>query len=177
MSALGRLLRRFLKRDDGVVSVELVVVFPVVILVFATALEAGVLTTRQAMLEYATNVAVRDLRLGTANSVSHQTLKDRVCDAANIVADCDRAIQIELSPVDTTTWNVDRGPITCRDRDQDMEPATEFTPGGSNQLMLVRVCAVFEPVFPTIGLGFQLQKVNGKDYALVSTSAFVNEPS
>jgi hypothetical protein len=48
--------------------------------------------------------------------------------------------------------------------------------GGGNDVMLVRICAVFEPIFPTLGLGAQLTRVNESDYALVAAAAFVNEP-
>ena len=43
--------------------------------------------------------------------------------------------------------------------------------------MIVRACAVFEPLFPTTGLGLRMPRVNSSDYAIVSMSAFVNEPT
>lgn len=43
--------------------------------------------------------------------------------------------------------------------------------------MLVRVCALFEPFFPTTGLGMMMRYNARGDYALVATTAFVNEPS
>lgn len=42
--------------------------------------------------------------------------------------------------------------------------------------MFLRACAKFEPVFPTLGMGDNLVKDGAGMYALVSTSAFVQEP-
>jgi len=45
-------------------------------------------------------------------------------------------------------------------------------------MMLITACAVFKPMVPTTGLGLKLPRVNGgDDYAVVSMSAFVNEPT
>jgi hypothetical protein len=44
--------------------------------------------------------------------------------------------------------------------------------------MLMTVCAVFEPMVPTTGLGLKLPKVNGGSYyGLVTITAFANEPN
>ncbi len=42
--------------------------------------------------------------------------------------------------------------------------------------MLIRACAKFDPIVPTTGLGFRLPKDNTGAYALISSTAFVNEP-
>ena len=42
--------------------------------------------------------------------------------------------------------------------------------------MLLRACYKFKPVFPTTGLGGQLTKDSEGFTAIVSTSAFVQEP-
>jgi hypothetical protein len=47
--------------------------------------------------------------------------------------------------------------------------------GGQNQLMLVKACAIFNPIFPSTGLGLQLVRDDG-GYAVTAFSAFVNEP-
>jgi hypothetical protein len=49
--------------------------------------------------------------------------------------------------------------------------------GGNNELMMVRVCALFRPMFPSTGLGLNLRYDGDGNYAIVATTAFVNEPS
>ena len=43
--------------------------------------------------------------------------------------------------------------------------------------MMVQVCGVFKPVLPTTPLGLGLKYMPNDMYAIVTKSAFVNEPS
>jgi Flp pilus assembly protein TadG len=62
----ARRLRRLLAREDGTATVEFVVLFPVFMLVLVNAVEASVVMSRVAMLDRALDLAVRELRIGTA---------------------------------------------------------------------------------------------------------------
>lgn len=170
-------LRKRARCEKGTATLEFVILFPVFISIFGSAFEAGLYTTRQVMLERATDIAVRDLRLGTSTVATYQDLKARICNVAGIIPDCMNAVHVELAPVSTTDWNMRTGATACIDRDEDITPVTSFTQGGSNELMLVRVCAVVQPMSPMTGLGLKMPKVNASDYALIAASAFVNEPS
>ena len=64
----------------------------------------------------------------------------------------------------------------CVDRDDPAQPARGIATGDSNDLMLLRVCTLFDPWFPHMGLGKQIPHMNGGAYAHVSISAFVMEP-
>ena len=64
----------------------------------------------------------------------------------------------------------------CVNRADDFTAVDQFTEGTDNEMMLVRACAIFDPIFPMTGLGFHLPKDNTGAYALVSATAFVNEP-
>ena len=72
---------------------------------------------------------------------------------------------------------------TCVNRALPIDPSLDFRQlegGASNEMMLVRVCAKFDPYFPSSGLAAQMKLDDKIDdtggYALVTTSAFVNEP-
>ena len=67
-------------------------------------------------------------------------------------------------------------PATCIDRGNAVEPLTEFVPGGSNEIMIVRVCAGQDPIFPSTGIGLQLRADAEGGYQMVAASVFVNEP-
>lgn len=178
MTGLKRLFQRL--RDDvrGNATLEFVMMFPIFIIVFLSAFEGGIMMTRHVMLERSLDLAVRDLRLGTWNPPTHQELKDKVCSKALVIPDCGNAVLLELRPVSTVTWQPLQGGATCVDRDEAIQPVTTFVSGGSSEMMLVRACAVFDPVFISTGIGLRLPTVDDRGgYALVATSAFVNEPS
>jgi Flp pilus assembly pilin Flp len=168
---------RFAREEDGNTSVEFVTLFPLVILLFCTAFETSVYAVRQVRLDGATTDVVRHLRLASNTPPSRATIAELVCDRAAVIADCENAITVELKPIDTQTWNLSPTAMDCSDRDGGFVAAEEYTAGNNNQLMMVRICAVFKPLFPTVGLGAQLKRVNQTDYAMVSASAFVNEPN
>jgi hypothetical protein len=169
-------LNRFRRGEEATAATEFVVLFPLVILIFCTAFEAAALTLRQAMLDVAAGEVTRELRLSSGATPGAAELVAFVCDKAVVFPDCENAVSIELAPVDTETWEVSRATMQCIDRDDGFVPVQSYVAGGGNDVMLVRICAVFEPIFPTLGLGAQLTRVNESDYALVAAAAFVNEP-
>lgn len=172
-----RLFRRFRRGEKGNVTIEFVIIFPAFIVLFLSAFEAGILMTRWVMLERALDLSVRGLRLGAWSPPTHQELKDQICTDAAIIPDCDNSLLLELRPVSTETWQPLGTQATCIDRDSEIEPVVAFSGGNDNEMMLVRACAVFDPVFPSTGLGLRLPKDATGAYALISSSAFVNEPS
>lgn len=173
----GRSIRRLWKRDDGSATIEFAILFPAFIVIFVSAVDAGVLTLRQMMLDRAVDITVRGLRLGIWTPLDHDDLRTRICSYTSIIPDCENTLLIELQIVSTTTWSMPTTATSCVDREEDIEPATTFTSGDSGDIMLVRVCAILDPIFPTTGIGLQLPKDASGGYALVARSAFVNEPS
>ena len=72
--------------------------------------------------------------------------------------------------------------IECVDQpaDETITPVTSenFSTGGSSQIMFVRVCLVVNPLFPGVPYLSQLPKESlSGGYAIVSQTAFLNEPS
>lgn len=187
-SLIGKVVR--LRRDEnGTASLEFVILFPLFMSIVFASFETGYMMVRNVMLERGVDHAVRELRLGMppapdglsevdAAKFQFDALKQTICDRAVIFKDCNTVIQLQLQPVDMVSW----GPLTdqplCIDVEQTIDPydATSFVTGGNNELMLVRVCALLNPMFPTTGLGLRMQYNARGDYALVATSAFVNEP-
>ena len=133
---------------------------------------------RNVMLERGVDIAVRDLRLGTG-ATTFDAFKQNVCDNALIVQDCFDRIQLELQPVQTDTWALPPTGPRCVDVQSDIEPVdqTVFLGGGNNDLMLIRVCALFDPFFGASALAMRMPTDGNGNYALVVSSAFVNEPS
>ena len=181
---LSRLFRRAsrLRQDEsGTSTVEFVILFPLFMAIFFAAYESGYLMLRNVMLERSVDLAVRELRLGDPQPPTFAEFKQQICDNTWFTTDCTNRVQVQLRPVDMTTWGPLGGDPRCVDVgwDNTIDPfdQTEYLVGGNNELMLVRVCALFQPLFPTTGLGLEMQYDGDGNYALVVTTAFVNEPS
>lgn len=168
--------RRFLRDESGVASVEFVILFPLFMWLFFTAIEVGVHQTRLVMLDRALDLNVRALRLGTLQPATHDELKRRVCEDALIFQDCPNAVVIELTPVSRGNWALPDAQANCVNRDTGVAPLTEFTLGGESQIMIVRACAVLNPFFNTSKLVMQMPLDDSGGVVLVSSSTFVNEP-
>ena len=168
---------RFRRDEDANITVGFVIMFPIMITMFMASFEIGLLMTRQVMLDRAVDVTIRSLRMGEIPGADQDTLRTIICDRASIIPDCSANLLIELRPVSTSPWaDLAGSSTTCINRDEDIELPT-VNAGAPQEVMLVRVCSVFDPIFPTSTLGIQFNTDEFGGYALVSTSAFVNEPS
>lgn len=176
VSTLFRRFRRFRRQQRGASTIEFVIWFPFFVVLVCSSLESGLMMTRHVMLERGLDITVRALRLGLWTAPTHDDLKRAICESALIIPECADSLSIELLPVSTTTWALPTGAVSCTDRSAEIQPVTQLIPGISNEMMLIRVCSKFSPFFPATGLGMNLPKDGAGHYALVSASAFVNEP-
>ena len=176
---LDRRASRLRREEDGTSTVEFVILFPMFMAIFFAAFESGFMMLRTVMLERSVDLAVRNLRLGTPEPPTFQEFKQQVCDNTFFVTNCNDVVQVQLEPVNMTTWGPLGGNPRCIDVEATIDPLdqTEYSVGANNELMMVRVCALFRPMFPTTGLGLNLQYDGDGNYAVVVTTAFVNEPS
>lgn len=168
-------LRHLLRKEDGSATIEFAILFPALMTLFLMVVETGVLMTRGVMLDRAVDIAMRQLRLGTLNPMTPAGLRTAICSNAVIIPDCPNILTVELRPISTSTWTPLGGAATCINRDEELDPVLDFIPGVTNDMMLVRVCAKFDPFFPSGALASQIVTDDG-GYALVAMSAYVNEP-
>lgn len=168
----------FIRKDDGGSTAEFAVLFPLFMIVLSMAIEAGIYMARYVMLDRGVDIAVRELRLGTEDPPSFAEFKTLVCSNVLLVPNCEDVVQIELKRVSTTDWVGLTGPAKCRDVGSTIDPfdMTEYSVGTNNELMMVRVCGLYRPMLPSTYLGLGLQRV-GERYAIIVTTAFVNEPA
>jgi hypothetical protein len=167
---------RLAREEDGTATIPFIIFLPFFLLLVMSSLEMGTLMLRHVMLERALDMSVRDLRLGNWLNPTHDDFKRVVCNRAGVIPDCMNVLLVELRPVSTETWEpLSAGPI-CVDRAEPIKPVTTFDSGAGDEMMLIRACAKFDPIFPTSGLGFKLPRDNTGAYALIAASAFVNEP-
>jgi Flp pilus assembly protein TadG len=176
MIPLMKRLGRFGRTERGSATVEFVILFPAFMTILLSGIETSVLMTRQLMLERSLDMVMREIRIGTMTKPTHDEVKQELCKRALVIPHCMSAVMLEMRTVDTTTWNVPLDGKSCVDRTEEVNVPQNFVPGQRNNLMMVRACAVFDPWFPTSGLGAQLPRDASGGYRLIATSGFVNEP-
>ncbi len=176
MTMFKRFLNRFRKSERGSATMEFVIVFPIFMVLMGSAWELGVITMRTTTIERATDLVVRDIRLGTGTAPQHDEIKQRICDRAPILNDCDINLRVEMIQLDPRAWVDPPADADCTDTAQTVAPVRSFENGQENDLMLLRVCFKVEPVFPAVGLGHKLVTDAAGKYALVASAAFVQEP-
>ncbi|WP_112308739.1 TadE/TadG family type IV pilus assembly protein [Pseudogemmobacter bohemicus] len=190
-SYLGRRLRHLWHCEDGVANIELAFCIPVLLMLFMASMEAGLFMVRSAMLERGLDLAMRDYRLGRMRSMDYEEIRFRVCQFTLAVADCPTNLKVWIEPVNTNTtpWTLpgrqtnasgDRD-YFCGNRNQDIvapvpgRVAPEFA--AQNQIMLIRVCALEDPIFPSTYFSQRLTRdsITGR-YAISTATVVVTEP-
>lgn len=170
-------IRKFFRLNDGSTTLEFVILFPAFMIILLSSVESGIMMIRNVLLERGVDMAVRELRLGTTIPANEDELIDRVCTHAAFIRNCDQVVRLELVRVDTSTFDMPTASATCKEMDELTQPALTYTTGTDHDLMLLRACAVFNPYFPTTGLGLRMPKDSSGLYSLTAASAFVVEPA
>jgi hypothetical protein len=169
-------IRKFRACEDGNATVEFAIVIPLFLMVLMSTVELGLITIKQTMLERALDQTVRDLRLGTGADQQHDDIRDTICARSGFIDNCDTSLRLEMVQVDPFNWtNIDASP-DCVDAVEEVLPVITFTSGQSNELMFIRACMKFNPIFPQWGLGDSLSKDANGRVSLYAQSAFVQEP-
>lgn len=170
-------LRRFWADERGSGSIEFLLLFPLVFAMFLSTVELGVFLARQAMLDRGLDLAVRDVRLGLLDPVTHASLIELICGRTALIRDCGNQLRLEMVGLDPRGAGRLDGEADCVDRADPARPVRAFVPGQSNELMVLRACVLIDPLFPTSGLGARLTPRTGGGVALLATTAFVIEPN
>lgn len=170
-------LARFCRDEQGGASViEFAIVVPLFALFLGAMVELGWMNIRHAMLERGLDTTVREIRLSTGFVPSYEAIRDRICDSAGILPDCQATLRLEMKVVDPRAFVSIPARAECQNSIEDPRPLRNFQSGEDNDMMLLRACYKFKPVFPTTGLGGSLTQDDEGFTAIVSTSAFVQEP-
>lgn len=169
--------KTFLRREDGNATVEFAITFPAMLMFMLSGIELGMMTLKYSGLERAMDLTVRDIRLSTGTAPQHDQIKDLICQRAGFIKDCGANLKLEMVQRDPRNWVGLNREATCSDASKEVQPKTTFkNDAKDNELMILRACAKIDPVFPTTGLGKNIKKDGAGQYALVSTSVFVQEP-
>ncbi|WP_299784282.1 pilus assembly protein [uncultured Marivita sp.] len=170
-------LRSFLRDESGATYLlPFVVWLPLFLTVIIAGLEVGALSIRHTQLERGLDLTVREVRLGTGENLSHDTLKTMICDNAILLADCDKMLRLEMIPLDLRNWTEPTRDADCVDKPDEVRPLRQFDPGQPNELMMLRACFKYKPITPAGALAQSMPKDDQGYTAIVSFAAFVQEP-
>lgn len=178
METLTSRIARFRRDEDGATStVEFVMIFPLFMVMFLSMFEVGLMMTRAVMLDRGLNIAIREARLSDGATVSGDSLRNSICNAAWIFKTCDDDMVVEMTILSGDDFaNIPASRLPCVDRDNKVVPTTDFTMGGSNDLVFLRACIVVNPWFPFSGFAANLNLDPSGGFAIRTEDAFAIEP-
>ncbi|MEO0750807.1 MAG: TadE/TadG family type IV pilus assembly protein [Pseudomonadota bacterium] len=176
MQNLKAHLRSFIREESGTASVEFILVVPIYITVLVMGVELSIVTMRHTLLERGMDIAVREVRLGTGTAPQHNDIKDLICANSLMLLDCKNKLRLEMRSADIRSFNTLDQSADCTDSAEPSKPVRAFEPGQQNELMLMRACLKYTPLFPEAFLGSALGKDASGEASLIVTAAFVQEP-
>lgn len=180
ITPIKTMLRRFRKDENGAaIMIEFVIFVPLIFSCFLMAVEMSIYSMRHMFLDRGLDIAVRHIRLNTNTTITHSQIKTMICDSAGFLDDCENTLRLEMAPLDPRQFAAFDQTADCIDVSQPVKDPRGFDLGREHQLMILRACHVFKPVFPSTGLGYQLAQDSnlGGNARMVSTAAFVQEPN
>ncbi|MCF6445126.1 TadE/TadG family type IV pilus assembly protein [Nereida sp. MMG025] len=168
-------VKRFWRREDGVSSIEFVILYPIFYFLFFAGIESGLMQARQAMLERALDLSVRQIRLNTFSPPTYSQLKTMICDGAGMLHKCEDSLKLQMVIRDPRQ-KLELGEPQCHDEPKPLNPQGDFFPGGENQLMFLRVCVLQPPILPNLALAPYLPRTQTGEYKLYTITSYVTEP-
>lgn len=170
-------LRRFRKDESGSITlIEFVIMVPLIFSTLLMSVEMGIYSMRQMFLDRGLDLAVRQVRLHTTTPMTHDDIKDRVCTFSGFLPDCENSLRLEMKPLNPRNFAAFDQAADCVDTSEEVKPVRGFVLGAEHELMVLRACVKFKPVFPGTGLGFAFEKDGAGKAKMISVAAFVQEP-
>ncbi len=169
---------RFLRSEAGAATIPAIFWLPIFLGIMFSSVELGVMILRNTLFERGVDMSVRILRLGIQPMPSHEVLKKSICSNIAFIPDCMDNLAVDIFEVDKATWTSTGAgkSATCTDKTLADPPEVVLQRGQSNQLMLLRACLKVYPMMPGVGFGASLRTDTSGQFAMVTTTAFVNEP-
>jgi Flp pilus assembly protein TadG len=177
MIGLQHHIRQFIRRENATATMEFVITFPIIMILFIAVFETSMIMTRQVMMERTLDQAVRILRLANGLTVTSADIRTAICDNTSLLPDCDTLLTIDLREIDRATYATPDSQEMCIERaDATATVSNSFDPGRDNRLMLVRACMIVDRILPFSGFGLNLTRDDSGGLHMMASSIFVNEP-
>ena len=169
----SRIIRRFLKKNDGAAAVEFgLVAAPFLALVFAI-METALVFFASQTLETAAADSARLIMTGQAQTqgFDQAKFKTEVCKRVFGLFNCAAGMQIDVRTYASFADIDSSKPI---DANGNLKNNFTYNPGGPGEIVVVRLMYQF-PVYVSL-MGLNLADMAGGKRLIMSTSAFRNEP-
>ncbi|WP_298932711.1 TadE/TadG family type IV pilus assembly protein [uncultured Ruegeria sp.] len=188
MKRLTKKLRLFRRDEEGMATIEFIMWFPIFMMTTYSGVELGIVAYNHANLERALDETIQDVRMNHIAKYdasdgaiwTHTLLKQIICDKAGALPDCNDSLALEMKSIDPRSNNpvLDANPF-CVDTPEDVRGKDDqvFTPGSSNELMIIRACIEIYPLFNGTTLGKLAARDPDGQYELHATTVFVHEPA
>lgn len=174
---LRRWLARIGRSEEGAVTIPALMWLPFYIMIMAAAVDMSALIIKQTLFDRGIDMTTRILRLGIAPLPTHDQLKRSICQNIAFVSDCMDRLAVEVFPVDTATWTAtSQSGLVCTDSTSAAALSPQILRGDTNQLMILRACLKIDTMMEIDPFALALKRDAGGQSALVSITAFVNEP-
>lgn len=157
--------------------IEFVIMCPLIFSCFMMSMEMSMYAVRQLFLERSLDITVRYIRLNTNANLTHNLVKNMICDTSgSFLPDCKSVLRLEMKRLNPRSFAAYGQAADCVDVSEPVEPVRGFELGKEHQLMILRACYKFKPLFPSTGLGYAYEKDGSGRVSMVALNAFVQEP-
>ncbi len=164
----------------GSAAVEFALVTPLFLALVFSILEAGWYFFVNSAVEEANALAARLIRTGQAQDggVSRDAFYDKICNVVDTFGDCSETLTIDITSFSSFgALAADLSSPVCRDKSDPTIQGVQFDEtdyGGQRDIVRVRVCFLYKPVNPALGLS--LGRAPDGRRKVISVSIFRNEP-
>jgi Flp pilus assembly protein TadG len=163
--------------ERGSAAVEFALIAPMFFALLFSILEAGWFFFVSSAVEQANANAARLIRTGQVQNggVTREAFFDEICNVVDAFGDCAQTLTVDVSRYATfDALSNDLNATVCRDADDDAVDGIPYDAGGQREIVRVRVCFLYKPINP--GIGLNLDKTGDGHRKIVSVSIFRNEP-
>lgn len=167
-----RNLRSFRADERGYSTAEFTIVATTFLTGFFWVFETGLIMTKQMMLERALDITVRELRLASSPTFTHDYIKTKICSLALVFRECDTNMLLEMETFEPSSGFTQD--YKCYDKENEITPVTNWQPGLRSEIVYMRACIIIDPMMPNGIALFPGSSAAG--VPLIASTAFVNEP-
>ncbi|KEO55485.1 TadE/TadG family type IV pilus assembly protein [Thioclava indica] len=175
-------LARFRHDESGAVTIPSLLWIVFLFFILLSTIEMSVMFMKKTLLDQRVALTSRVMQLGLDGKPDEETLKNSICSNLTFLQDCRNNIAVETFSVDQTDWSstLDGKAVNCEiSKDStDPLPPKNIEYGTGDQIMIMRVCLRVKPIIPDTPFAKAMTAAWpwGDQYALVTTTAYVNEP-
>lgn len=170
----------FVANRAGSTAVEFALVAPIFLALVFSIMEAGWYFFVSNAVDRASANAAHLIRTGQAQSsdMSRDAFFDEICNVVSTFGSCEKNLTVDISSFSSfDRLAADLSNPQCRNRDDPSIEGAQFEEadyGGGRKIIRVRVCFLYKPVNP--GIGLNRGRTAHGERKIIAVNIFRNEP-